>query len=173
MIGANDINSFSDNTNEAKVASSIYEDTKLTLLQSHPWRFSLVQADLGGALTTEPLFKYKYQYQLPADLLRIIELDGNMDYEIFGDKLYTDSSVCRIVYQFKVSESKMPNYFKRALQFELARIFSMSLQEDAVKMTVFDTAAQKELVRARSIDSQQQPNKFISEVNYSMLNVRG
>lgn len=173
LVGADDINSFSDNTTEAKLCNSIYTDTKKILLQYHPWRFSLAQIDLGGALVSEPLFNWKYQYQLPADFLRVLYIKDDADYEIFGTKIYTDNTTCQIVYQSNVSESVMPAYFIRCLQFHLAKIFSLSLQEDLDKMSMFDRAADKETARARSIDSQQQPNKAISLVNYTLLNVRG
>jgi hypothetical protein len=173
MVGADEINSFSDNTTEAKLCSSVYADTKKTLLQYHPWRFSLKQVDLGGELVTDPLFKWQRQYQLPADLLRVISMEDDGDYEIYGDKLYTDVSPCRIVYQMNMTENKMPSYFIRCLNFHLARIFAISLQEDSGKMEMFDRAADKETARARSIDAQQQPNISIPEKNFSFLNVRG
>ncbi len=173
LVGADEINSFSDATAEAKLANSVYTDTKQTLLQYHPWRFSLKQKDLGGALVTTPTFDWKYQHQLPSDLLRVIHLYGNDDYQIFGDKIYTNNSTCKMVYQADVLESEMPSYFIKAFQFQLARLFSMSLQEDINKMQAFDQAADKEMMRAKNIDSQQQPNQKIPDTNYSMLNIRG
>jgi hypothetical protein len=78
-----------------------------------------------------------------------------------------------MIYQFKVSESDMPSYFIRALQYQLAAIFSISLQEDRGKMDMFDKRADKETARARQIDAQQQPNPRIPEKNFSLLNIRG
>lgn len=173
MMGADEINSFDDATAEAKLASSVYIDTKEALLQYHPWRFSLIQKDLGGALVDTPVIGWKYKYQLPSDLLRIISVDGNPDYEVFGDALYTNQTTCKIVYQKKVDEKDMPAYFVRCLQFQLARIFSISLQEDVAKMDMFDKSADKEMARARNIDAQQQPNSRIPDNNYSAINVRG
>lgn len=174
MVGADEINSFSDNTAEAKLAAAVYADTKNTLLQYHPWRFSLIQKDLGGELTAAPLFdKWKYRYQLPPDLLRIIQLEDQENYEIYEDELYTNASPCRVVYQRKVNESEMPSYFIRCLNFHLARIFSISLQEDSTKMQMFDNAADKETARARNIDAQQQPNISIPDRNFTLVNLRG
>lgn len=173
MVGANDINSFTENTVEAKLASNVYERTKFTLLQYHPWRFSLKQVDLGGALTASPLFKWTYKYKLPADTLRVINIKDNFDYETFEQReLYTDVNPCQIVYQKKVAEQDMPAYFVRALEFHLARLFAISLQEDAGKMDIFERSADKETARARSIDAQQQPNIGIPDVNYSTILVR-
>lgn len=172
MVGANDINSFADNTIEAKLCNSVYDDTKKTLLQYHPWRFSLKQYDLGGALVAEPEFDWDYKYQLPSDLLRIIRMEKDADYEIFGNTLYTNETTAKIIYQFEPDEVDLPSYFIRALQFHLARLFAMSLQEDVNKMSIFDKASDKETARARQLDAQSQPNMKIPEKNYSLINVR-
>lgn len=173
MCGADEINSFSDNTFEAKLASSVYTETKETLLQYYPWRFSLRQKDLGGALVAPPEFKWDYKYQLPSDCLRIIQLEREEDYELYDRQVYTSAKPCKIVYQRNIAEADMPSYFVRALQFHLARIFAMSLQEDPNKFTIFDRAADKETARARQLDAQQQPNRKISDVAFTALNVRG
>lgn len=173
MVGADEINSFSDNTFEAKLANSVYTETKETLLQYYPWRFSLKQKDLGGALSAPPEFKWDYQYQLPSDCLRIIQLQYEENYEIYGRQIYTNASPCKIIYQRNVSEPDLPSYFVRSLQFHLARIFAMSLQEDPNKWTIFDRAADKETARARQLDAQQQPNQRIPDIAFSALNVRG
>lgn len=173
MNGADDINSFSDNTFEAKLASSTYETTKEALLQAYPWRFTLKQADLGGALAASPEFQWDYQYQLPSDCLRIISLQHNADYELYDKQVYTNEKPCKIVYQRNVSEANMPSYFRRALEFRLARVFAISLQEDVNKMSVFERAADKETARARQLDAQQRTTQRIPDIAFTSLNVRG
>jgi len=173
MVGADDITSFSDNTVEAKLANSVYKDTKKTLLQYYPWRFSLRQVDLGGALSSPPDFSWNYQYQLPSDCLRIIQLENAQEYELYGRQIYTNVKPARVIYQRNVSEADMPSYFIRALNFHLARLFAMSLQEDGGKMNVFDRAADKETARARQLDAQQQPTQRIPDIAFTALNSRG
>lgn len=173
MVGADEITSFSDNTFEAKLAASVYPETKETMLQYYPWRFSLKQTDLGGALVAPPEFKWDYQYQLPSDCLRIIQIENEQPYELYDRQVYTNATPCRIIYQRNISEPDLPSYFVRALQFHLARIFAMSLQEDATKWQVFDRAADKETARARQLDAQQQPNQRIPDIAFTSLTVRG
>jgi hypothetical protein len=171
LIGADEINSLDEDTQEAKLANAVYDDTVEMLYQMYPWRFSLKYADLGGAVVATPEL-YKYQYQLPTDMLRLISLVGDYPYQVFSDRLHTDATVAKIIYQARISPEKMPAYFVRTLQYSLAKIFCMSLQEDSDKATMFDNMADKEMKRARSIDSQQQPNTSPPEVNYTLLNVR-
>lgn len=173
IVGAEEINTFDDATTEAKLANSVYTDTKNSLLQAHPWRFSLKQVDLGGRLTDIPEFDWSYQFQLPPDALRVIAMKDSADYEIYQDKLYTDQTEADIIYQADTSESDMPSYFIRCLQYQLAKLFAISLQEDTSKMQLFEKLADKEITRARNIDAQQQPNTKIPAVNFSLINVRG
>lgn len=173
IVGAEEINSFGDATTEAKLAQAVYTQTKEALLQAHPWRFSLRLYDLGGRLNETPEFKWDYLYQLPPNTLRVIAMKDDTDYEIFGDKLYTNETTAEIIYQIKVLESNMPAYFVRCLQYQLAKLFAISLQEDTAKMQLFEKLADKEITRARNIDSQQQPNSRLSDVNFSLINIRG
>jgi len=66
------------------------------LLRAFPWPFAKARASLTN-LSDPPAFGYKYQYQLPADCLRVLPLrqEGghNRDpirYEIEGRKILTD-----------------------------------------------------------------------------------
>lgn len=173
MVGADEINSFSENTLQAKLASSLYSETKESLLYYHPWRFSLKQQNLGGSLSVAPVFEWQYRFQLPSDCLRIIQMEDERDYEVFGREIYTNTNPCRIIYQKNVSEVDMPAYFVRPLTFHLARVFSVALQEDINKFQLFDRAADKETARARQLDAQQQPNSRIPDIAFTAVNVRG
>jgi hypothetical protein len=174
MAGAGDINSFDDAIDEARIARSVYATTKQTLLQQHPWSFSLIQLDLGGELVDDPLFKWRYKYQLPANLLRVIALENSEDYEIYGRQLYTDvSSPARIVCQLDITEDKMPSYFISSLELHLAKKFAVSLSDNMSKAQMFESMADKETARARNIDSQQKPLQAIPDRNFTLLTVRG
>jgi hypothetical protein len=173
LVGANDINSFDDQTVEARICRSIYPSAYEAMLQSYPWRFSLKEADLGGEVIPSPLFRYGKRYLLPPDFLRLISIEGDAPYEIYKNYIHTDASPCRVVYQFKPAESALPSYFRTGLQFDLARTFALALQEDSRKAETFESLAVREIRKARTTDSQQQPNSSLSSVNYSTLIVRG
>lgn len=174
LVGADEINAFTDNTSEAKLCASLYEDVKESLLQSYPWRFSLSQYDLGGALVDVPVIdNWTKIYQLPPTLLRVIAIEDDEPYEVYGDKIYKNGSTCRIIYQRDLAETEFPSYFVQALKYHLAKMFSMSLQEDASKMQIFERFADRETQRARAIDSQQQPNSGIKDSEFTLITRRG
>lgn len=174
LVGADEISSLSDTSNEGKLANALYEDVKDSLFQSYPWRFSLLQADLGAATGSTPVIEtWSEIFTLPADLLRVISIEDNQPYEVYGDEIYKNGSTCKIVYQKDVGEDEMPAYFVKALNYHLAAVFAISLQEDVNKMRMFEQMAEKETQKARAIDAQQQPNSGIQDTEFSLVNVRG
>lgn len=172
MIGADEIESFVDETREAKLCGQIYPTTKLKLLQSHPWRFSLGQEQLAQ-LSTIPKYEYNHAYQLPAGFLRVIETNNaTFDYKIFEDKLYTDADEVYVTYQFDPGEEDYPEYFQRLLELEMSSILSISMLEDLEKAKLFEQMARRQALQARSVDSQSQPNEALEDVNFDLIQVR-
>lgn len=173
MVGANSINSFQDESREARVCAAIYETTRDDLLTRHPWSFALGQQQLSQLVTT-PLFGYAYAYQLPTEplCLRVQGIDGNYEYRVFEDKLYTDRTSVNILYIFQAPESEFKPYFTRALELELAAILSIALTEDGAKSDRFGNMAQMQLRKARNTDSQQSTPGKISDENFLLTEVR-
>lgn len=171
LVGANEIESFIDETNEAKVCAAIYEVTRDNVLTIHPWQFSLGQVQLARLVAT-PLFGYSYAFQLPTDFLRLISTDPDMGYRIFEDKLYCSSETCNISYQFSPSEAKFPPYFVRLLELELASLLAASLGEDASKQQLFAAIAEKEARKARNTDSQNHKGTQVSASNFGVYTAR-
>lgn len=172
LVGADEINSFSDSTREAKLCGAIYEDLKDDMLQSHPWRFSIGQVELNQ-LAAAPLFGFSYGYQLPADYLNLVGKElSNMQHKLYENKIYVNSSTLRVNYQFVPDESKFPAYFKRLIEFELATILSVGLLEDEGKAALYENLANKQMKRARRLDSQSDGKQVLSESKFAFTATR-
>ncbi|MBA1364044.1 hypothetical protein [Burkholderia gladioli] len=87
-LGANRITSLDDNVKGARVMSSMYDSVRRAEIRSHRWSFALARTSLP-ALSAAPAWGFKLQYQLPADFLRLDQLE--MIFAWFGD-LYRWSS---------------------------------------------------------------------------------
>jgi hypothetical protein len=172
LVGAEEITSFVDETREARLCKSLYENLKLDLLQSHPWRFSIRQEELNQLVAT-PLFDYSYAYSLPADFLRLIGKDNPTNaHKIFGNKLYTDLDPVYANIQYEVAEQYFPAYFERLVQLELAAMLAASLVEDENKADKFSNFARTQMVKARNIDSQNNTSSTIPNGAFNLTNVR-
>lgn len=167
MMGAQPISSFDDGSTEALVASNIYEDIVQSALCKHRWNFATTQKQLS-LLADEPAGKYDYAYQIPTDpeALQIISISVNdniIPYDRYKNYIYVDSygsgSNLIMDYIYRVEEAYFPPYFRTALEFELAAIFSGSVARDASMINQFNALAERQYLRAKHIDSSEATNK--------------
>lgn len=119
-FGEKRISSLTDNTPEARQLNAIYTDVRDQLLDMHPWRFAIKRADLG-LLAETPLYGYAYQFQLPADTIRVLSTENDVEFSIEGDKLLTDGTTVKIAYIARITDaSKFPPHFVMAFAALLA-----------------------------------------------------
>ncbi len=104
VLGADRIASLSDNTENARRLVAVYADCVKDVLRAHPWNFAIARVQLA-LLATTPIFGYDYEFQLPSDCLRVIEVSNGesplTDFKIEGRKLlcnYTEIYIKYIVY---------------------------------------------------------------------------
>jgi hypothetical protein len=174
LIGAEPITSFTSTSTEATVANNIYEDVVQAALCASRWRFATNQAELN-MLTETPTGRFERAYQLPSDLVMLHALtvnDNVIEYNIYGSKVYTDTSSADSVvadYTYRVGEEYFPSYFTVAVQHALAAMFAVSIARDDQLASLFENKAARTMQQAKTLDSQQQTtrklvtSRFISE----------
>lgn len=100
-LGQPPIMSLTDDSLSAKRAAQEIEPALETVLRSYPWPFAVIRYALPR-LQEKPLYKYAYYYEVPIDVIRIIEIaNGQMPYELEGSKLATDATSVHIKYVSK------------------------------------------------------------------------
>jgi hypothetical protein len=120
-LGANEIQSFTEENDRAKLCSNIYPQVKRDMLSRYGWRFLTAKAKLAR-LTLAPLSGWTYQYQLPSDRAingAIIVYTSDQpntpafkDYEIQDSVLLTDETEIWIDYSLEdIDEQQFPGYF--------------------------------------------------------------
>jgi len=174
LIGAEPITSFTSTSTEATVGNNIYEDVVQAALCASRWRFATNQAELN-MLTETPTGRFERAYQLPSDLVMLHALtvnDNVIEYNIYGSKVYTDTSSADSVvadYTYRVGEEYFPSYFTVAVQHALAAMFAVSIARDDQLASLFENKAARTMQQAKTLDSQQQTtrklvtSRFISE----------
>lgn len=170
LIGSNSITSLEDETREAEVCNSLYDTIKDALLGNRLWSFSMAQVDLAR-LQKKPLRDYEYMFQIPSNVLRI-KRSASGAYDIFGDKVYSNSPTMSIDCQISVSEDVMPAHFKKALISNICRDLSVSLLGDREKFALFNDVMEKDLKTARMIDMQNKQNKKYGSDSFFITVVR-
>lgn len=140
-IGANTINSLSEDSQEARLCKAQFTRLRDALLRSHPWNFALHRAVLAR-LADPPAFDFAYQYQLPGDCLRLLQLqDPATRFRIEGRQLLTDAEAARVLYIRRVTDpNRFDALFGEALATRLAAEIafavanSRSLGEEMLKL---------------------------------------
>lgn len=164
LMGGSPISSFSDGTAEADVVDAMYEDIARAALTNTRWRFATKQ-QLLNRLAAAPTSRYSAAYQMPADLLMLSAVTVNDDpiiYDTYGDKIYCDTSTNEVVsadYIFRADESGWPSFFTLAVEFQVAAMLSVSIARDASLASLMDQQAERQMIKARRLDSQQQTTR--------------
>ena len=163
LIGDEPINSFTEPGAGAQAAANLYPSTKTRLLSTHPWTFALKNIRLSR-LTAEadPLTDYKYQYQIPTDLIRLWSIQPHANYAMIGDLILSNENDGLLAtYVFDVAEAAFPAHFIKALEYMLAAEMAISVTEDTGKAQLYEQKARDAASQARNIDSSSKPQLSI------------
>jgi len=123
QIGSDTITSLTEDSQQARLMNNIFTPSLQSLLQEHPFNFSLKRATLAQSATT-PEFDYNYAYPLPSDCLQVIDFeDSEYGYEfvVEADSVLTDLDTCKIKYVADVTDmNKLAPIFRQAFISYLA-----------------------------------------------------
>lgn len=145
------------NSRNARIAESIYDISRQEILRLHPWNFATERTALA-ALTDTPAFDYTYQYQLPADCLRVVRINiAESEYKIEGRKLLTDDSTVNLIYIKDIEDTSLFDVmFRSTLIAKLAMEFCSSIRMDQTATNLLAQQFEMTLRKAKQIDGQEQ-----------------
>lgn len=140
-LGASGIMSLDDASASAGTCKLFYEPTRDEVLRSHRWNFAIKRTELSQ-LSDAPLFGWAFQYELPTDCLRVLQLNGYEQWErpdmweTEGGMLLTDEDTTHLKYIARVTDTNLFDpLFVDALSSRLAA-------KIAVKITGSDSKAE-------------------------------
>lgn len=167
LIGGDAISAFDAGTAEADVANAVYEDIAVTALTQTRWRFATKQATLVKN-ASDPTSRWDSAHDLPADLLMLSTVtiaDLPIKYDVYGDKVYSNSTANDTVvadYIYRALEADWPSYFTMAVQFQVASVLALSVARDASLATAMESQGERQMIKARRLDSQQQTTRKLN-----------
>lgn len=101
-VGADPIDSFDDDSKQARLCKKLFPQLRDAMLRSHPWNFGKVRASLP-ALAAAPAWGYRRAFQLPSDYLRLLHVRDDvgawwtpfechgLNFEVEGTTIVTDA----------------------------------------------------------------------------------
>lgn len=161
-LGARPINAFTDPTPEARIATRRYADVRDDLLRQHPWNFALKRTSLPAS-TTAPAWEHTNAYPVPADFLRLHELNNptrtpyTIENTADGTIIATDlDSPIEINYVRRITQPDlMDPSFRNALSLALAKDWAEKLTGNSEKVELAERRAMLALQAARTADGQE------------------
>lgn len=155
MLGAQRITGLSEDSRNARSCNAVYETARDAELEAHPWRFAVTRAQLA-ADATAPAFGRERSFTLPSDYMKLMpeypeDLDIYTDYEVEGDKIYTDASApLNIRYIKRVTQvSEMPVLFQEALAARIALELVEEITQSNSKIQTISGMYQQKIREAR------------------------
>lgn len=102
-LGDDRITDLLDDTERARTLNSMYDNVRDAELRAHVWNFAVRRASLPR-LATVPAFGYGYEYQIPSESLRLIQVGewwnwwgledyvsgSTAEFQVEGRKILTD-----------------------------------------------------------------------------------
>lgn len=74
-LGSRPINSFDEDTEGARLCANLYIPVRDEMLRQHPWNFAKKRVRLVP-IQDKPAFDFANAFELPADFIRMIEVNG-------------------------------------------------------------------------------------------------
>jgi hypothetical protein len=165
------ITALTDNTKPARELNAIYGMLRDKLQRTFNWRFCVKRASLAEDVAT-PVFDYSHQYTLPADCLRVLQINayypapdlsdlissGGQEYVIEGGKILTRSSgSLNLRYLARISD---PTKFDSAFDDAFAGLLAYNVCEPLTQSDAKKNAALRDYrmalmdaIRANAIEN--------------------
>lgn len=150
-IGAQNIDSLSEGTNESKAANLYYNPVRRMVLQKYPWNFATKTSRL--ALVDSQPVNFTYAYALPTDCVKVINItpnteayfaDGNKNpFLIQGNNLLCDLDEVYLTYIYDVVDTNLfDDSFVDAFSHLLASRMAMRITGDrdlqVTELSIYD-----------------------------------
>lgn len=147
-LGSSRITSLDDDVKAARAVSSCFDDLRDAELRAHRWQFAMKRASLA-ALSEAPAFGWDYQYALPADFLKLDQVNDQfpstvlenyvgeelVDYVLESNLILTNiEAPLKLRYIAQVTDpNQWDACFREALACRIAAELAEDLTQNATK----------------------------------------
>jgi len=172
-LGDEGITALTDNSERARIAHLRYPTVRDSVLRAHRWRCALRRVELAP-LTERPAFGYSYQFQLPADCLRVLEvnLESWSPWTVEGRRILTNGNAVSILYIAQVTDVGVYDaLLYEAMVTRLAAELAIPITGSRPIAEAHFSLFERKLAEARSIDGQEGTPRVLE--SNDLIYVRG
>ena len=159
QLGATTILSLTEDSKNARLCNSRYNQIRDALFRTHPWNCLQKRVEIAVD-TTAPAWGFSFAYTLPADCLRLLRiLDFDSNYKVEGRKILSNTSTMKILYIARITD---PNEYDELLRETLSAALGADIaygvtSSNPVAQNMY-TLFQDKLKDARFVDSTEGQN---------------
>jgi hypothetical protein len=162
LVGLEPLTAFTDQTDEALVMNTIYEDIVQDCLGQNNWNFALGQKTLSR-LTDAPVDRWDAAYSLPTNppvmQVQTVTIDDQPQrYDIYENKIFINAEVDDVVvlnYVFRPETRFFPPTFTLWLIYRLTSVLALSVTRKGDVADSYTRLAEQQFRRAKARDAQQ------------------
>lgn len=158
-IGATTITSLTQGIKNANACNEQYFKLRDQLLRAHNWNFAIKRIKLGQ-LSATPVTEFDFQYALPSDWLRTIQVHdndaglGRIKYKIEGGNILSDATNIYLRYVSRITDpNKMPADFQEVLGWRLAMALTIKIAGSNTRFKLAQEEFNNQLRQAKSTDA--------------------
>lgn len=100
LLGEMPIASLANTGKACVLLSVVYDYVRDNLLRDHPWNFAITR-DTLSPFSTSPTWGYDYQFSVPSDCLKILEIENVTDYTIENNYILCDDDEINVKYIYR------------------------------------------------------------------------
>ena len=135
-LGADPIDDFADNTNEARAIRQFYDPFIRHVFSLYPWSFSTPVKNLTALAGTPPA-GWSYQFIRPDEAMHIFKVfdtgssaqDPISDYDTIEDLIVTNRPALSVQYSVYKAEATWPGYFQTFAWHALKAIIAQTITD--------------------------------------------
>lgn len=166
LLGDKPINSFSDDSDRALLASNLWDNARQSVLRGHPWNCAIKRVALAPDVEA-PAFDWSYQHSLPGDCLRVLfvgQREAPDEYKIEGRKILADTNPVYLEYIFDNEDvASWDSLLVEAMQRYLAFAMAYPITKSNTTRDSMYQEYEKILRQARAVDGQENQNEMAGD----------
>lgn len=165
-LGDSPISAFTDPSKRATACANLYPEMRDAILRSHPWNCATKRIVLAP-LTDAPAFDYLYQFQLPDDWLRTIQLGQlgcPLKYTIEGQRILANVNALQFVYIFRnVVEQSWDSTLVDVVTAAMTAVLAYPITQSASMQQAMQGQFMQTLKQAKAVNGQDDDEETLGD----------
>ena len=169
MLGGAPFSSFEEPKPHVRIAANLYPTVRDDVLRLHNWNCATDRVILAP-MATPPAFDFAYQFQLPGDWLRTIQVGKKgepLEYRAEGQRLLANVTALPLVYSFRNTvEDTWSTNLIHLLELAMAAKMAYAVTSSSSVRDSYRDEFARELKVAKAVDGQDDPPEEFAEGSF-------